>query len=113
MIYAQNGEIQDCEYITQTKRARYFLKSVKNELKSALDELYEKIINHDETDNDKFLHVYQNVSFKLLKEGEMLPVNIGEWFDYDELKTECLKRHEEMKYMLDHRNVVSEHTVSR
>lgn len=96
------------------------MKTLRQELKQALDELNDKILirehkehRSNDKDNDKFLHNFDNVMFRLLKNGEQLPIEIGSWMNYDELKMQCLARHEEMKIMLEKRNKVSENSLAR
>ncbi|XP_037299320.1 uncharacterized protein LOC115452722 isoform X2 [Manduca sexta] len=114
VIYSQNGDIQDCEYITQTKSARNFLKTLRKELKLALDE--ESYILQREPnsiEDEKFFRHYKNVSIKLLKNGDKLPPDVAVWFDYNKLKLECLRRHEELKYLVESQNKMSEMSVTR
>ncbi|XP_075989397.1 uncharacterized protein LOC142985240 isoform X1 [Anticarsia gemmatalis] len=106
VIYSQNGAVQDCEYVTQERTARNFLKTLRNELKSALDEKIYSIINKQPKldEEDKFYRRFGNVSFRILKNGESLPPDIASWMQYDKLKMECLRRHEELTYMMENRN---------
>lgn len=113
VIYNQNGDIQDCEYITQGKSARNFLKALRKELKLALDEenyrllqktknSKENVDSFEETSNmEKFYRHFGNVTFRILKKGQSLPPDVASWFNYEDLKMECIKRHEEMKYMME------------
>ena len=105
IIYTPNGVIQDCEYITEGKTARNFLKTLRKELKLALDEesfrLQEKKSNTD--NNEKFYRHFGNVTFRVLKNGDSLPPNFASWFNYDRLKNECFERHEELTYMMEHK----------
>ncbi|KOB65671.1 Phospholipase A2 [Operophtera brumata] len=102
VIYNQNGGIQDCEYINEAKSARNFLKNLRKELKLALDEESYKITEKS-FEEDKFFRHFRNVTFRILKDGESLPLDVASWLNYDTLKTECLRRHEEMKYMMESR----------
>lgn len=115
MIYTPDGVIQDCEYITEGKTVRNFLKTLRKELKLALDEesyrLTEGRPNDDE--DEKFYRHYRNVTFRLLKDGEQLPPDVGNWLNYDRLKTECFERHEELTYMMENRNKVSDASLTR
>lgn len=115
IIYSPNGEIQDCEYVTQRKAARNFLSTLRKELKQALDEqsykLSEKEINNIQ--EEKFLSQFGKLSFRILKNGERLPPDFDSWLQYDKLKMECLQRHEELKYMIENKNKVGENSFSR
>ncbi|XP_037966654.2 uncharacterized protein LOC105391939 isoform X1 [Plutella xylostella] len=115
IIYSQHGDIQDCEYITERKSARNFLKNLRKELKLALDEENSKILRGDTaTESDeKFYRHFGNVTFRILKNGERLPPDVAGWFNYDKLKVECLKRHEELKYMLENKNKIGAQELSR
>ncbi|XP_026749342.2 uncharacterized protein LOC113510121 isoform X1 [Galleria mellonella] len=115
MIYAPNGDIQDCEHITQGRSARNFLKTLRKELKLALDEETYRILerNPHNFDNENFYRHFYNMTVRILKNGEGLPSDVVEWLDYDRLKTECLQRHEEMTYMMENRNKVSENSLAR
>ncbi|XP_047039106.1 uncharacterized protein LOC124643995 isoform X3 [Helicoverpa zea] len=115
VIYSQNGDIQDCEYITQGKSARNFLKTLRKELKLALDEEIFRIVNKqpNNIEEEKFYRHFGNVTFRILKDGDRLPPDISNWLDYDKLKMECLKRHEELKYMMENKNKVGEISLTR
>lgn len=115
VIYAPSGEIQDCEYITQSKSARNFLKTLRKELKLALDEetsrLFEK--NGRNSEVEQFYRQYRNVSYRLLKNNEKLPKDVASWLDYDKLRAQCLEKHEEMKFLLRNRDILDENSVTR
>nr|XP_026490722.1 uncharacterized protein LOC113396869 isoform X3 [Vanessa tameamea] len=115
IIYTPNGAIQDCEYIKEGKSTRNFLKTLRKELKLALDEesyrLSEKSSNKFE--DEKFYRHFGNVTFRILKDGENLPPDVADWLNYDRLKNECFERHEELTYMLENRNKVSDATLTR
>ncbi|XP_059063017.1 uncharacterized protein LOC131855734 isoform X3 [Achroia grisella] len=115
VIYAPNGDIQDCEHITQGRTTRNFLKTLRNELKLALDEENYRILQKDSMsfDNEKFYRHFHNMTVRILKNGEEMPSNIASWLDYDRLKMECFKRHQEMTYMMENRNKVSENSLAR
>lgn len=104
VIYTPNGVIQDCEYIAEGKSARNFLKTLRKELKMALDEESYRLQEKKSLDNEKFYRHFGNVTFRILKNGEKLPPNIASWFNYDRLKTECFERHAELTYMMEHKN---------
>ncbi|XP_050359658.1 uncharacterized protein LOC126779581 isoform X4 [Nymphalis io] len=115
IIYTPNGAIQDCEYIREPKSARNFLKTLRKELKLALDEetyrITDKRLNTFE--NEKFYRHFGNVTFRILKDGEKLPPDVADWLNYDRLKNECFERHEELTYMMENRNKLSDATLSR
>ncbi|XP_064075773.1 uncharacterized protein LOC113396869 isoform X3 [Vanessa tameamea] len=115
IIYTPNGAIQDCEYIKEGKSTRNFLKTLRKELKLALDEesyrLSEKSSNKFE--DEKFYRHFGNVTFRILKDGENLPPDVADWLNYDRLKNECFERHEQLTYMLENRNKVSDATLTR
>uniref|UniRef100_A0A2A4JUN0 Phospholipase A2 n=1 Tax=Heliothis virescens TaxID=7102 RepID=A0A2A4JUN0_HELVI len=115
VIYSQNGDIQDCEFITQGKSARNFLKTLRKELKLALDEEIFRIVNKQpiNVEDEKFYRHFGNVTFRILKDGDRLPPDISNWLDYDKLKMECLKRHEELKYMMENKNKVGDVSLAR
>lgn len=115
VIYNQNGAIQDCEYVTQGKSARNFLKTLRKELKLALDEEIYRIVNNQpkNMENEKFFRHFGNVSFRILNNGERLPPDISSWLDYDNLKMECLKRHKELQFMMENKNKVGETSLAR
>ncbi|CAH0599441.1 unnamed protein product [Chrysodeixis includens] len=115
VIYNQNGAIQDCEYVTQGKSARNFLKTLRKELKLALDEEIYRIVNNQpkNMENEKFFRHFGNVSFRILNNGERLPPDIENWLDYDNLKMECLKRHKELQFMMENKNKVGETSLTR
>ncbi|XP_049883372.1 uncharacterized protein LOC126378908 isoform X1 [Pectinophora gossypiella] len=115
IIYSPNGEIQDCEYIAQGKTTRNFLKSLRKELKLALDEQASKLtqIESNNKDDEKFYRHFGNVTFRILKNGAKLPSDVASWLDYDKLKMECLQRHEELKYMMENKNKVGENSLAR
>ncbi|KAJ8705525.1 hypothetical protein PYW08_012571 [Mythimna loreyi] len=115
VIYTQNGDIQDCEYVTQGKSARNFLKTLRKELKLALDEEIYRIENKQPKNvgDEKFYRHFRNVTFRILKDGDRLPPDISNWLDYDKLKMECLKRHEELQYMMKNKNKVGESSLAR
>ncbi|KAJ2939936.1 hypothetical protein O0L34_g6642 [Tuta absoluta] len=114
MIYAANGDIQDCEYISEKKTTRNFLKTLRKELKQALDETSYKLTQEDTTsmEEEKFFRHFGNVTFRILKNNK-LPPDIESWLDYSKLKMECLRRHEELKYMVEHKNKVGETALLR
>ncbi|XP_046975488.1 uncharacterized protein LOC124541611 isoform X2 [Vanessa cardui] len=115
IIYTPNGAIQDCEYIKEGKTARNFLKTLRKELKMALDEetyrLSEK--SSSKIEDEKFYRHFGNVTFRILKDGESLPADVADWLNYDRLKNECFERHEELTYMMEHRNKISDETLTR
>ncbi|XP_073964058.1 uncharacterized protein isoform X3 [Choristoneura fumiferana] len=115
IIYSPNGAIQDCEYITQTKSARNFLKTLRKELKLALDEQSFKLQRNENTniDEEKFYRHYSNVTFRILKSDERLPLDIASWLDFDKLKMECLERHEELRFMMENKNKVGASSLAR
>lgn len=113
VIYARDGEIQDCEYITQRTRARHFLKTLRSELKTALDEMTDKILKSERGPNELFFENFANVKLHLLKNGEGLPNGITDWLDYENLKMECFNRHNEIKQMIENSNKASEVSLSR
>lgn len=115
IIYSPNGAIQDCEYITQTKSARNFLKTLRKELKLALDEQSFKLQRNEKTnlDDEKFYRHYSKVTFRILKSDEPLPLDIASWLDFDKLKTECLERHQELRFMMENKNKVGASSLAR
>ncbi|CAH2987596.1 unnamed protein product [Chilo suppressalis] len=114
MIYAPNGEIQDCEFITQRKNARNFLKSLRKELKQALDEEgYRLSQKKTIVESEKFFRHFRNMTVRLLKKGEGLPQDVASWFHYDRLKMKCIHRHQELTYMMENRNKVGENSLAR
>ncbi|XP_022126224.2 uncharacterized protein LOC111000927 isoform X1 [Pieris rapae] len=115
IIYTPNGAIQDCEYITDAKTTRNFLKTLRRELKLALDEEAFRITEKRKnvTEDERFYRHFGNMTFRLLTEGEMLPSDIASWLDYDRLKMECFERHEELKYMMENKNKYSEPSLAR
>ncbi|KAH9633868.1 hypothetical protein HF086_013757 [Spodoptera exigua] len=116
VIYTQDGQIQDCEFVSQGKSARNFLKTLRKELKLALDEEIYRIANKQQQnsiEDERFYRHFRNVTFRVIKDGERLPPNISKWFDYDKLKMECLKRHEELQYMMENRNKAGESSLAR
>lgn len=115
VIYSQNGDIQDCEYVTKGKSARNFLKTLRKELKLALDEEIYRIENKQPKnfEAEKYYRHFGNVTFRILKDGDRLPPDISNWLDYDKLKTDCLKRHEELQYMMENKNKVGESSLAR
>ncbi|XP_061384988.1 uncharacterized protein LOC116776981 isoform X5 [Danaus plexippus] len=103
IIYTSDGEIQDCEYISG-RPAREFLRSLRKELKQALDEETSRIYQRDKDIGDeKFYRTFGNVTFRVLR-NEKLPSDISNWMDYDRLKQECFQRHEQLKYMMENRD---------
>lgn len=113
VIYSQNGVVQDCEYVTRPKSARDFLKTLRRELKTALDEERFRI-QHEDTDysdDEKFLRHYRNVSFSLLMKNEALPREVANWLDYDQLKLQCLRRHEELRHILENQSQISDSSI--
>lgn len=114
LIYAPSGEIQDCEFITQGKTARNFLKTLRKELKLALDEEGYRTSQSkpNNLENERFFRTFHNVTVRLLRKGEKLPPHVAEWFNYDRLKMECLRRHEALKYMME-QNSVGDHSLAR
>ncbi|XP_045530397.1 uncharacterized protein LOC123718062 isoform X2 [Pieris brassicae] len=115
IIYTPNGAIQDCEYITDAKTTRNFLKTLRRELKLALDEEAFRITEKRKnvTEDERFYRHFGNMTFRLLTEGEMPPPDIASWLDYDRLKMECFERHEELKYMMENKNKYSEPSLAR
>ncbi|CAB3232190.1 unnamed protein product [Arctia plantaginis] len=114
VIYSQNGDLQDCEYITQERTARSFLKTLRKELKSALDEkIYSLNNKNSENIEEKFYRHFGNVSFRILRKNDSLPPDISSWLQYDKLKMECLRRHEEMKYMIENINKTGDSSFAR
>lgn len=115
VIYTPDGVIQDCEYITEGKTVRNFLKTLRKELKLALDEESYRLTEgrRNDYEDEKFYRHYRNVTFRLLKDGEQLPLDVGNWLNYDRLKTECFERHEELTYMMENRNKVSDTSLTR
>ncbi|RVE49080.1 hypothetical protein evm_006326 [Chilo suppressalis] len=114
MIYAPNGEIQDCEFITQRKNARNFLKSLRKELKQALDEEgYRLSQKKTIVESENFFRHFRNMTVRLLKKGEGLPQDVASWFHYDRLKMKCIHRHQELTYMMENRNKVGENSLAR
>ncbi|XP_026314349.1 uncharacterized protein LOC113226054 [Hyposmocoma kahamanoa] len=115
VIYAQNGDIQDCEFIPHGKTTKNFLKTLRKELKLALDEQLYKLTDEDKIskEEEKFIHHFGNVTFRILKSSDEMPTDVAGWLDYDKLKMECLQRHEELKYMVEHKNRVGESSLAR
>ncbi|XP_063632167.1 uncharacterized protein LOC134803314 isoform X2 [Cydia splendana] len=114
VIYTPNGAIQDCEYITQTKYSRNFLKTLRKELKLALEEQSIKLTQNEITNEDeKYYRHFSNVTLRILRNGETLPIDVASWLDFDKLKMECLERHEELKFMMANKNKVSDATLAR
>ncbi|XP_060809245.1 uncharacterized protein LOC106130105 isoform X2 [Amyelois transitella] len=115
VIYTPNGDIQDCEYVAQGKSTRNFLKTLRKELKLALDEESYRLLQRDYKNggDEKFYTHFGNVTFRLLTNGETLPREVASWLDYDKLKMDCLRRHEELRFMMENRNKVSENSLSR
>ncbi|XP_063836899.1 uncharacterized protein LOC135086062 isoform X1 [Ostrinia nubilalis] len=114
VIYAPNGEVQDCEYITQGKSARNFLKTLRKELKLALDEEGYRLTQKKRSDDEeKFYRQFGNLTLRILRKGERLPPDVATWFNYDRLKMECLQRHEELAHMMENRNKISENSLAR
>ncbi|XP_053623229.1 uncharacterized protein LOC128682516 isoform X1 [Plodia interpunctella] len=115
VIYTPNGDIQDCEVIAQGKSTRNFLRYLRKELKLALDEENYRILQKDykNSDEQKFYRDFGNVTFRLLKSGDDVPREVASWLDYDKLKAECLRRHEELRYMMETRNKVSSNSMAR
>lgn len=116
VIYTQDGQIQDCEFISQGKSARNFLKTLRKELKLALDEEIYRIANKQQqnsVEDEKFYRHFGNVTFRIIKHGDRLPPNISKWFDYDKLKMECLKRHEELQHLMETRQKDGETSLAR
>uniref|UniRef100_A0A2H1VYH0 SFRICE_013378 n=1 Tax=Spodoptera frugiperda TaxID=7108 RepID=A0A2H1VYH0_SPOFR len=116
VIYTQDGQIQDCEFISQGKSARNFLKTLRKELKLALDEEIYRIANKQQQnsiEDEKFYRHFGNVTFRIIKHGDRLPPNISKWFDYDKLKMECLKRHEELQHLMETRQKDGETSLAR
>lgn len=105
--------MQDCEYVTRPKSARDFLKTLRRELKTALDEERFRI-QHEDTDysdDEKFLRHYRNVSLRLLVKNEALPREVANWLDYDQLKLQCLRRHEELRHILENQSQISDNSI--
>ncbi|CAG5037073.1 unnamed protein product [Parnassius apollo] len=114
VIYTSNGVIQDCEYLADGKTTRNFLKTLRKELKLALDEQTYKILEKDtDIEDERFYRHFGNMTLRLLKENEQLPPDIAEWLNYDRLKIECLERHEELRYIMANKNKVGEQTLIR
>lgn len=61
----------------------------------------------------KFYRHFGNVSYRILKKNDSLPPDIASWFQYDKLKLKCLKRHEEMKYMIENMNKTGDTSFAR
>ncbi|XP_041988904.1 uncharacterized protein LOC121740301 isoform X1 [Aricia agestis] len=113
VIYTPNGEMQDCEFITEVKSTRNFLKTLRKELKLALDEESYRILEKNQNDEDnKFYRHFGNVTFRILKD-EALPPNVASWLNYDRLKMECIERHKELTYMVEKKNKVADTTLAR
>lgn len=114
LIYNQNGAIQDCEYITQQKSVRNFLKTLRKELKLALDEEgYKLTENSFDFEQEKFYRHFRNVTFKILKVGDSLPTDVAVWLDYEKLRDECIEKHNEMKLIMENKNKVGGVTLAR
>jgi hypothetical protein len=115
VIYAPNGEVQDCEFITQAKSARNFLKNLRKELKLALDEEGYRLTQGTikSVEDEKFFRHFRNMTLRLLKKDERLPEDISDWFNYHRLKMECLRRQEEMTHMMEHRHKVGKSSLAR
>ncbi|CAH2215962.1 jg22992 [Pararge aegeria aegeria] len=115
LIYTPNGYLQDCEYVTASKSSRDFIKTLRKELKLALDEESYRILEKTPRNfgDEKYYRHFGNVTFRILKNGEKLPTDVARWFNYDRLKTECFERHEELTLMMKNRNKVSENSLQR
>ncbi|XP_072941182.1 uncharacterized protein [Epargyreus clarus] len=115
VIYTSEGVIQDCEYITEKKSAKNFLRTLRKELKLALDEESFRISQkvQDSPEEERYVRHFGNMTFHLLQGGEKLPPDVATWFNYDRLKTECMERHREMTYMMELKNKVGENTLAR
>ncbi|XP_038221475.1 uncharacterized protein LOC119839306 isoform X2 [Zerene cesonia] len=115
IIYTPNGAIQDCEYITEGKSTRNFLKTLRKELKLALDEEAFRITEKRKniTEDERFYRHFGNMTFRLLTDGEILPPEVASWLDYDRLKMECFERHEELKYMMGSKNKLTSTSLAR
>ncbi|XP_048003636.1 uncharacterized protein LOC125239909 isoform X2 [Leguminivora glycinivorella] len=114
VIYTPNGDIQDCEYITQAKYSRNFLKTLRKELKLALEEQSVKLSQNEITNEDeKYYRHFSNVTLRILRNGETLPIDVASWLNFDKLKMECLERHEELTFMMANKNKISGATLAR
>ncbi|XP_039762301.1 uncharacterized protein LOC120635370 isoform X2 [Pararge aegeria] len=115
LIYTPNGYLQDCEYVTASKSSRDFIKTLRKELKLALDEESYRILEKTPRNfgDERYYRHFGNVTFRILKNGEKLPTDVARWFNYDKLKTECFERHEELTLMMKNRNKVSENSLQR
>ncbi|GBP38230.1 hypothetical protein EVAR_18109_1 [Eumeta japonica] len=118
VIYGPGGDIQDCEFVTQAKSARRFLKTIRTDLKQALDEenfrIFEKHSRNSITTDsqDEFHRRFANTTFKIIKDGDSLPYTIASWLNYEKLKSDCLKTHERIKYMIDHRDETADQSIA-
>ncbi|XP_013174501.1 PREDICTED: uncharacterized protein LOC106122899 isoform X1 [Papilio xuthus] len=113
VIYSPDGIIQDCEYLSDIKTTRNFLKTLRKELKLALEEQTYKILEKNDNEDEKFYRHFGNVTLRLLKGNEKLPTDIANWLDYDRLKMECLERHEELTFLMSNRNKIGEEVLTR
>ncbi|XP_045540965.1 uncharacterized protein LOC106709712 isoform X2 [Papilio machaon] len=113
VIYTPDGVIQDCEYLADSKTTRNFLKTLRKELKLALEEQTYKILEKNDNEDERFYRHFGNVTLRLLKDNEKLPPDIANWLNYDRLKMECLERHEELTYMMSNKNKIGEEVLTR
>lgn len=64
-------------------------------------------------EDEKFYRHYGNLTLRILRKGERLPLDVAAWFNYDRLKIECLHRHRELEHMMENRNKVAENSLAR
>ncbi|XP_013138495.1 PREDICTED: uncharacterized protein LOC106103306 isoform X2 [Papilio polytes] len=113
IIYTPDGVIQDCEYVADIKTTRNFLKTLRKELKLALEEQTYRIFEKNDNEDERFYRHFGNVTLRLLKGNEKLPPDIANWLDYDRLKMECLERHEELTLIMSNKNKIGEELLTR
>lgn len=90
LIYDINETIRDCEYINQRDQVHQFLNTFKYELGQLI--------------------TTSNFTVESL-DNKSLPININRWFNYNELKVLCKKRHRDiLKRIRDETKIMNNDT---
>nr|CAD7603938.1 unnamed protein product [Timema genevievae] len=124
LIYGADDTIKDCEFIRQKKIVHDFLETFRDDVErarmtstlgDALDE--ERTVRVARVGDDDKTHYedvsaalyedaedqttgFRNVTFRVLEGGSPLPSEVAAWLDYESLKSQCKKSHQELKKLV-------------
>nr|CAD7204493.1 unnamed protein product [Timema douglasi] len=120
LIYGADDTIKDCEFIRQKKIVHDFLETFRDDVERARmtstldDERTVRVARVGDDDKTHYEDVsaalyedaedettgFRNVTFRVLEGGSPLPSEVAAWLDYESLKSQCKKSHQELKKLV-------------